>query len=205
MTSNAGQVLWTGILSPSQAERLGRRLFENDMFSGWGIRTLSSNSLRYFPLGYHVGTVWPHDNGLIALGLKRYGFSAEVAELFTALFDAAQSFPDRRLPELFGGQPRGPYLPPVPYPVACRPQAWAAGSLLQLLTATLGLHADAPHGRLEINDPRLPFWLERLHLRGLNVGEAIVDLTFERRGHKTSVSVNTSGPVDVLESGPAET
>jgi glycogen debranching enzyme len=168
------------------------------MFSGWGIRTLSSQNARYFPLGYHVGTIWPHDNGLIGLGLKQYGFSAEVTELLTALFDAAQLFADRRLPELFGGQPRGYYLPPVPYPVACRPQAWAAGSLLHLLTTTLGLRPDAGKSRLEIHDPRLPHWLERLQLRGLRLGNESLDLRFERRGEATSVTFNAPRNIEVV-------
>ncbi|HEX5140513.1 MAG TPA: glycogen debranching N-terminal domain-containing protein [Dehalococcoidia bacterium] len=201
MTSNAGQVLWSGILDSDRADRVRRRLFQNDMFSGWGIRTLSSRSIRYFPLGYHVGTVWPHDNGLIGLGLKRYGFSGEVTELLTALFDAAQRFADRRLPELFGGQPRGYYLPPVPYPVACRPQAWAAGSLLHLLTTTLGLRPDASRSSLHIHDPRLPHWLERLQLRGLRVGSSEVGLRFERRGETTSVHIDAPPDLEVAVDG----
>jgi glycogen debranching enzyme len=197
MSSNAGQVLLSGILDSSRSEAVRSRLFQNDMFSGWGIRTLSSTSVRYFPLGYHLGTIWPHDNGLIGAGLKRYGFGHEVAELLTALFDAAEQFPDRRLPELFGGQPRAPYLPPVPYPVACRPQAWAAGSLLQLLSTTLGLRADVPGGLLEVVDPVMPFWLERLNIRRLRLGDSNVDLNFERRGNETSVKFESTGPIEV--------
>ena len=202
MTSNAGQVLWSGILDDRRADHLRRRLLQNDMFSGWGIRTLSSNSLRYFPLGYHLGSIWPHDNALIGLGLKRYCFSEEVTELLTALFDAAQSFSDRRLPELFGGQPRGHYLPPVPYPVACRPQAWAAGALLQLLTTTLGLRADAPNRRLYLADPRLPFWLERVQIHGLRVGDATVNLNLERHGDETHTSPEVRGELEVIVEPP---
>src|SRR5690606_38614098 len=131
-SSNAGQALWGGILDRDQAEAVRKDLLANDMFSGWGIRTLSTENPLYFPLGYHLGTVWPHDNALIAAGFKRYGFDDEVLEVFTSLFDAAQYFPGYRLPELFGGQARTYYLPPVPYPVACRPQAWAAGAILKL-------------------------------------------------------------------------
>jgi glycogen debranching enzyme len=199
MSSNAGQVLLSGILDGERAASVRRRLFENDMFSGWGIRTLSSNSMRYFPLGYHVGTVWPHDNALIGAGLKRYGFSDEVTELLTGLFDAAHNFPDRRLPELFGGQPRGQYVPPVPYPVACRPQAWAAGALLQLLTTSLGLRPDAAAGKLQVFDPQLPSWMERLQLSNLRVGDGTVDLFFERRAGETTVNVNGgSNTVEVV-------
>ncbi len=198
MTSNAGQVLWSGILGQERADRLRRRLLQNDMFSGWGIRTLSSNSVRYFPLGYHVGTIWPHDNALIAVGFKRYSFSAEATELLTSLFDATQLFADRRLPELFGGQPRGHYLPPVPYPVACRPQAWAAGSLLQLLTTTLGLRPDVANGRLEVVDPRLPVWIERAQLHELRIAGSRVNLNFERHGEDTTVSAEVHGSIEVV-------
>jgi glycogen debranching enzyme len=198
VSSNAGQVLCSGILDPKRAEAVRAALFQNDMFSGWGIRTLSSDSASYFPLGYHVGTIWPHDNAMIGLGLKRYGFDAEAEELLTALFDAAQHFPARRLPELFGGQPRSVYMPPVPYPVACRPQAWAAGTLLQLLHTTLGLHADAQNRRLYVIRPRLPFWLDRVHVNELCLGDGVVDLHFSRQDGKTIVKSEARG-VEVIE------
>ena len=179
-SSNAGQALWGGILDETQAQSVRAALFEPDMFSGWGIRTLSSSSQSYFPLGYHLGSVWPHDNALIAAGLKRYGFDSEVTEVFTGLFDAAQQFPSPRLPELFGGQNRSTYLPPVPYPVACRPQAWAAGSMLYLLRSALGLSADAANGKFLVARPQLPFWLSNVVIRELRVGSGKVDLRFER-------------------------
>jgi glycogen debranching enzyme len=195
--SNAGQALWGGILDQEQASAVTRRLFTNEMFSGWGIRTLSSNEDRYFPLGYHLGTIWPHDNALIAAGLKRYGFDDEVLELFTGLFDAAQYFPAYRLPELFGGQPRTHYLPPVPYPVACRPQAWAAGALLQLMLTTLGLQADAANNRLVLVRPCLPFWLDLVQMDDLRVGEGKVNLRFERVGDRTTVFAESDSKVVV--------
>ena len=195
--SNAGQALWGGILNQEQAEAVTPCLFSNEMFSGWGIRTLSAESRRYFPLGYHLGTVWPHDNALIAAGLKGYGFDDEVLEIFTGLFDAAQHFPGYRLPELFGGQARSHFLPPVPYPVACRPQAWAAGAMLQLLTTTLGLQADAANNRLALVRPWLPSWLDLVQMKGLQVGKRRVDLQFERLGDRTVVFAESDSHVEV--------
>ena len=200
MSSNAGQVLWSGILSRQRAARVRDALFEEDMFSGWGIRTLASSSASYYPLGYHVGTVWPHDNGIIALGLKRYGFDNEVNELATALFDATRQFASYRLPELFGGQVRTEFQPPVPYPVACRPQAWTAGSTLHLLQAMLGLHPDAANERLNIIRPSLPSWLGDVQIEGLRVGRGEVDLHFTAKNGKTSVGVVTRGPLTVYNS-----
>jgi glycogen debranching enzyme len=197
MSSNAGQVLWSGMLNHQRAADVRAALFSNDMFTGWGLRTLSSNAGSYYPLGYHVGTVWPHDNGIIALGLKRYGFDAEVKEIATALFDAAREFPDYRLPELFGGQPRTEFGPPVPYPVACRPQAWAAGTWLHLLQAMLGLVPDAPHQRLFVVRPRLPFWLSDVDLTGIRVGRGRVDLHVHSSKGRTRVEATCHGDVEV--------
>ena len=198
MSSNAGQVLWSGLLSHRRAARVRDSLFAQDMFTGWGIRTLSSAAPAYYPLGYHVGTVWPHDNGIIAMGLKRYGFHNEVNEIATALFDAARQFPSYRLPELFGGQARSEYQPPVPYPVACRPQAWTAGAFLHLLQAMLGLVPDAPNQRLLLRKPQLPFWLHHVHLSRLRVGEAQVDLEVSARNGRTSVTVGANTGVQVV-------
>jgi glycogen debranching enzyme len=197
MSSNAGQVLWSGMLSQKRASDVRAALLQNDMFSGWGIRTLSADANAYYPLGYHVGTVWPHDNGIIALGLKRYGFEGEVNEIATALFDATREFPSYRLPELFGGQPRTEHVSPVPYPVACRPQAWTAGTWLHLLQAILGLVPDATGRRLFIVKPELPFWLHDVYIRGLAVGESSVDLHFYRSKGRTRVTKTIHGDVDV--------
>jgi glycogen debranching enzyme len=198
MSSNAGQVLWSGLLDRKQAEKVRGALFQNDMFTGWGLRTLSSEAQSYYPLGYHVGSVWPHDNGIIANGLKRYGYRREVNEIATALFDAAREFPLSRLPELFGGQPRAESQPPVPYPVACRPQAWTAGAFLHLMQAMLGLSADAPNGVLHVVRPLLPFWLRTLRVDGLRVGEASVSLEL-RAGHaRTRVKVEHQGNVRIV-------
>jgi glycogen debranching enzyme len=189
ITSNPGQSLWTGIIAEDKAPKVVERLLANDMFSGWGIRTLSSRAARYNPLGYHLGSIWPHDNSLIGMGFKRYGFEEELNELATALYDCCRSFDYYRLPELFCGVPRTAHNFPVRYPVACRPQAWAAGVFPLLLQAILGLTPDAPGEELRIVRPRLPHWLEEVEVRGLRVGNSTVDLFFERRRGLTRVSV----------------
>jgi glycogen debranching enzyme len=198
ITSNAGHALWGGIASREQAAKQAPRLFKKDMFSGWGIRTLSEDSPRYNPQGYHIGTVWPHDNSIIAMGLKRYGFEGHLNRLATALFEAAKSFPYYRLPELFGGETRSAHNSPVPYPVACRPQAWAAGAVPLITQAILGLCPDAPQRRLYIVRPRLPHWLRTVTLSGLRVGPAEADLCYERRDTETHVQVlETRGDLSV--------
>ena len=159
------------------------------MFTGWGVRTLSSDSPRYNPQGYHVGTVWPHDNSIVAMGFKRYGLETELNQLATALFDAARAFPYYRLPELFGGTARSAHYAPVPYPVACRPQAWAAGAFPLITQAILGLCPDAPSRTLNIVRPELPPWLQAVALHGLRVGKASADLFYERRGTEVAVEV----------------
>jgi glycogen debranching enzyme len=189
LTTNAGHALWAGIATPHQARRVVQRLLGKDMFSGWGVRTLSVNSPRYNPQGYHVGTVWPHDNSIVAMGFKRYGFEAELNQLATALFDAARAFPYYRLPELFGGTARSAHYAPVPYPVACRPQAWAAGAFPLITQAILGLCPDAPARTLNIVRPELPPWLQAVALHRMRVGEADVDLFFERRGAEVAVEI----------------
>lgn len=150
-------------------------------------------------MGYHLGTIWPHDNALIMGGLKRYGAEVELNEIATALCDAAFAFPYYRLPELFSGAHRSAHQAPVPYPVACRPQAFAAAALPYVLTSLLGLLPDAPHCRLYIVRPRLPFWLDYVRLSGLRLGEATVDLIFHRRGARTVTEViGQTGRLDVI-------
>ncbi len=197
ITSDPGQCLWTGIVQRSKAPFVARRLFANDMFSGWGIRTLSSGEARYNPLGYHLGTVWPHDNSLIGMGLKRYGFEDELNELATAIYDCCRSFEYYRLPELFSGVPRTAHGQPVRYPVACRPQAWAAGTVPLLLQAILGLAPNAHRQELRIVSPKLPYWLQEVEVRGLRVGSGSVDLYYKASGGKTRVSVTRNDGVRV--------
>ena len=181
IASNVGHCLWSGIASPERAARVVQRFFEPDLWSGWGIRTLSARNPAYNPFSYQRGSVWPHDNGIIALGFKRYGFTAEAARVARDISEAASSFMYYRLPELYAGVERRPGTFPVLYKQANVPQAWAAGSVFHFLQAILGLRGDAPRGRLYV-DPELPRWLPEITLHGLAIGEARVDLRFWRDG-----------------------
>ncbi len=205
VASNTGQVLWSGIASPAHARAVAQRLMQEDMFSGWGIRTLSSREQRYNPLSYQLGSVWPHDNALILAGLRRYGCDAEAQRVFGALQDAAGGLRGHRLPELYAGLERGAEeRHPVRYPVACSPQAWAAAAMPYALVSLLGLEPDAPERRLRILCPRLPAGVDRLSLNGVCVGEAITDLTF-LRSSDDNIAVSWTirrGPL-VVEASPA--
>ena len=181
MSSNPGQALWTGIVEEDKAGRVVHRLMRPDLFNGWGIRTLSCKERRYNPMGYHLGTVWPHDNSLIAAGFRRYGYDEPAARIFVGLLEAAMEFEDYRLPELFTGFGREDYGQPVRYPVACHPQAWAAGSIPYLVETFLGLAPDAYNNRLKIIRPYLPDFISEAELRHLRVGQGSVDLRFERK------------------------
>lgn len=183
LTSNQGHLLWAGAIPAERAGGIRDTLMGEAMFSGWGIRTLGEGHSGYNPLGYHTGSVWPHDTAMIAAGLRRYRFDEDFDALFEGLLEAASLLPDHRMPELFGGFPRREDEAPVPYPVACRPQAWAAGAIPHLVTAGLGLRPDALNGRLRVVRPRLPRWVGRLSLEGLRMGDAHVDLRFERAGN----------------------
>ncbi|MEJ7749382.1 MAG: amylo-alpha-1,6-glucosidase, partial [Candidatus Limnocylindrales bacterium] len=187
--SNAGQCLWAGIVAPARAAAVADRLLGPAMFSGWGVRTYAADQPGYNPIGYHTGTVWPHDTSLIAAGLKRYGFHEASNRLVGQVFEAAQRFPDYRLPELFCGFDQSDATDPVPYPVACSPQAWAAGASFLFLQTMLGLRAHAERGELELLHPDLPPWLGRVRLNDLRVGEASVDLLFHRWRGTTSAEV----------------
>lgn len=198
VTSNAGQVLWSGIAAPERAEAVARRLLDDDLFNGWGIRTLSSRAKAYNPIGYHLGTVWPHDNGLVAEGFRRYGLDHEAERVFGSLLEASADFPQQRLPECFAGFARADFGVPVRYPIACHPQAWAAGAIPHLLVVSLGLTPCGFERTLRIVRPRLPGSVHRVELRGLQVAEASVDLTFERTDGGTTVSVRRiDGDLDV--------
>jgi glycogen debranching enzyme len=189
IASNAAHALWTGIVDPRRASDVVRRVLEPDMFSGWGVRTLSAGDRSYNPVDYQVGSVWPHDNALIVAGLQRYGFGDAANQVFTAITEAATKFEHFRLPEVFAGYDRAFASQPVKYPVACNPQAWAAGSVPYMLSSVLGLHPDAFNHRLRIRRPRLPNWLEWVSLRGLRVGQAEVDLEYRRSDPGTLVAV----------------
>lgn len=198
-SSNAGQCLFGGIAEARKAAQVITRLMQDDMFCGWGIRTLSSQARRYNPMSYHNGSVWPHDNALIAAGFARYGANDRAAQLLTALFDASLTISDRRLPELFCGFPRYLHQSPVPYPVACKPQAWAAGSVFLLLQATLGLSVDAWERRVTFDRTALPPWLTRLDIRGLQVGDGRVDVSVIRDRWGAAVEViDKKGEVEIV-------
>ncbi|MEB3223619.1 MAG: glycogen debranching N-terminal domain-containing protein [Candidatus Sericytochromatia bacterium] len=196
LASNIGHGIWSGIIDEARLPTVARQLLGAEMFSGWGIRTMSSAMPPYNPLSYHNGSVWPHDNSLIAKGLADAGFKDEALRVMAAMYDAALQFPYFRLPELFCGFPRGGEMDrPVPYPVACSPQAWAAGASLLLLQAVLGLTPDAPRRQLLIRRPVLPPWLENVNLRGLRVGESRVDLQLvQTHGVTTARVLAKDGP-----------
>jgi glycogen debranching enzyme len=199
LTSNQGHLLWAGALSPGRASAVRDLLMAEAMFSGWGVRTLAEGHAGFNPLGYHTGSVWPHDSAMIACGLRRYGFDEDFQRVFDALLEAASQLVDYRLPELFGGYARTPGERPVPYPVACRPQAWAAGAIPCLLAWGLGLHAEGLDDRLRVVRPSLPGWVQRLELSSMRVAGAMVDLSFERTGDGVQLSdVRVDGTLDVV-------
>jgi len=190
ITSNPGHCLLLGIFTPEKAYSVAERLRAPDMFNGWGIRTLSSLSPAYNPMGYHIGSVWPHDNSLIAMGLRSLGLIDQALEIFEGLFDMTKKQPYHRPPELFCGFERlDSDSTPVQYPVACSPQAWATGSIFQLLQIMVNLVPDAPNNCLRIIDPALPESIHRLSLHNLRVGPTILDLEFERSGSTTACRV----------------
>jgi glycogen debranching enzyme len=169
ITSNAGHLLWTRIVSESRAHIVARRLMADDMFTGWGVRTLASGERLYNPMSYHNGSVWPHDTAIAAVGMRRYGLVDPFITLSTGLFEAVLQFENTRMPELFCGFTRVDGDGPTQYPVACSPQAWAAGVVFMLIAAMLGLAPDAADNQLTLNRPRLPGWLSWIELRGLHL------------------------------------
>ncbi|MFP5364326.1 MAG: glycogen debranching N-terminal domain-containing protein [Thermoleophilia bacterium] len=186
VTSNPAHCLYCGIIDEQKARAVADRLMASDMFTGWGIRTLSSRSPAYNPMSYHNGSVWPHDNAIAAAGLKRYGFDAAAARVATGLFGVASNARDFRLPELFCGFARSESRSIVSYPVACIPQAWAATAPLLLLQALLGISAHAPDNRLDVDRPILPGWLRSVDVRGIRVGGSRVSLSFHTTGSGTT-------------------
>jgi glycogen debranching enzyme len=189
LSSNAGHALWGGIAESDKARRTMERLLDEDMFNGWGIRTLSEKEMGYNPIGYHLGTVWPHDNSLIAAGFKEYGFDQEACRVFQGMVRAAMHFEAYRLPELFAGFRREDYEIPVSYPLANKPQAWAAGTIPHMLETLLGLQPEAFEHRLRVVRPALPDFFSRLEVHRLRVGADRVDLRFERIGGVMAVQV----------------
>lgn len=187
-TSNAGHCLFTGLASPEHATRMVQTLFEPDSFSGWGIRTVDAREARYNPMSYHNGSIWPHDNALIAYGLGCYEFKDRLVDLLNGLLDVANFLDLHRIPELFCGFPRRPSDAPTLYPVACSPQAWSAGSVFLLLQAMLGLSINGARSQVNFVHPTLPEFLDEVRLTHLYVGHSAVNLVLKRQ--KEGVSVN---------------
>jgi glycogen debranching enzyme len=199
VASNPGHCLWTGIAPLEQALAISKRLMAEDMFSGWGMRSLSSREVRYNPMSYHNGSVWPHDNAIAAAGFRRSGLTEPILALMTALFDAALQFEHGRLPELFCGFPRQARLGVTRYPVACSPQAWAAGSVFQLLTASLGLTGEPLENRVTLVNPVLPPWLEWVEIYGLSAARSTIDLRVDHGREAASVElIGRRGDIELV-------
>jgi len=197
-SSNAGQVLFSGICAFERAAEIAHELLRPQSFTGWGIRTIAAGEARFNPMSYHNGSIWPHDNALIALGFARYGLKRSVEPIFKAMADAAAYMDLRRLPELFCGFQRRSGRGPVHYPVACAPQAWASATPFALIAAALGLEFAPAAGEIRLRNPRLPRFLGELVLRNLRLGDASVDLLVRRHDDEVSVELlRTSGKIEV--------
>lgn len=198
-SSNAGHCLYGGIAEQERGRRTAHSLLSEACFSGWGIRTIATSEARYNPMSYHNGSVWPHDNAIIAAGMAAYGFKQGAMKVLTGIFDASLFIELHRLPELFCGFSRRPEESPTLYPTACSPQAWAAGSGFQLLQACLGLHIDGTRRIVSFDRPVLPPFLERVQLWNLSVGTARLDLVLDRHGDEVAVRVaRRTGEVEVV-------
>jgi glycogen debranching enzyme len=199
LASNAGHALLTGIALPQRAAAVAATLTADASYSGWGIRTVAAGSARYNPMAYHNGSVWPHDNALIALGLARYGFHGHASRILADQFEASTHLDLARLPELFCGFTRRPDEGPTRYPVACSPQAWSAGTVFMLLQAALGMEIDGPQRQLRFRHSAMPEAIDRLELTGLHVGPATVDLVMDRQPHGVGVRiVRRHGELEVV-------
>jgi len=188
-SSNAGHALWSGIATPEYAARVTEQLLGEDFFCGWGIRTIPEKESRYNPMAYHNGSVWPHDNALIAEGMTRYGFTGQAMKVFSALREASLYMDQNRMPELFCGFEKRPEEGPTLYPVACSPQAWAAASVFSLLQACLGLSFDPQNSQIRFRHPQLPPFLQTVAIRNLSINGATVDLLLERYPNNVGVNV----------------
>jgi glycogen debranching enzyme len=189
VASNAGHTLLAGIADPGRARRVAATLLGSACFSGWGVRTASVSAARYNPMSYHNGSVWPHDNAVIALGLARYGFKSEVLKIFRGLFEAAGYMDLRRLPELFCGFPWRKLNAPTLYPVACIPQAWASATVFALVQASLGIAFDQQSGEIRFDQPVLPEFLDELQLRGLHAKDGVADVLLRRYGGDVALNI----------------
>ena len=197
-TSNAGHALWSGIAGEGRAAKVAKRLLGRDLFSGWGIRTLAEGEARYNPMSYHNGSIWPHDNAIIAEGLKRYDYRDEAARVASAILEASLLFDDNRVPELFCGFPRSPRHSPVPYPVACRPQAWSAATIFHLLETLLGLEVDGRAQRATFVKPALPPSIDWIEITNLAVGAKRTSLRLERTRMGGAVLARSRGDAKIV-------
>ena len=198
-SSNAGHTLFSGIVKEEYARRLADTLMAEHSFSGWGIRTLSKNEHRYNPMSYHNGSIWPHDNSIIAMGLANYGFKDKTMQILTGMFDSSINIDLHRLPELFCGFERLPGQGPTLYPVACSPQAWASGAVFYILQACLGLTFSAQKPQIRFHHPQLPDFIHRLQITNLRLGNGVIDLAFRR--HTNDVGINVlrkEGDIDIV-------
>jgi glycogen debranching enzyme len=193
VTSNAGQCLFTGIANSEYAKRVAQTLLSDESFSGWGIRTAASSASRFNPMSYHNGSVWPHDNALIAYGMKKYGLSHQVNRVFKGLFEAALHFDLHRMPELFCGFAQESGEGPILYPVACAPQAWSATAVFLLFQACLGIEVDGLKGQVRLWRPVLPEFLSEVRIKNLCVGGGSLDLLVRRHGEDVSVTIESNG------------
>jgi glycogen debranching enzyme len=198
-SSNPGHALWCGIADPARGREAAQTLMSERSFSGWGVRTIAAGERRYNPMSYHDGSVWPHDNAIVAAGLARYGCRRLGLKIFEGMLDASRFVEFRRLPELFCGFERRPDEGPTIYPVACAPQAWAAGAVYQLLQAALGLKVDGCRREVSFSNPMLPESVPELRITGLRLGEDTLDLLVENHPHDVGVTVlRREGDVRVL-------
>jgi glycogen debranching enzyme len=198
-SSNAGHALWSGIASQEFAERVAEQLLGSDSFSGWGIRTISRNESRYNPMSYHNGSIWPHDNALIAVGFARYGLTDMAMKIFTAMFDVSLAVDQHRLPELFCGFEKRGGEGPTLYPVACSPQAWAAGSVYYILQACLGLSFDPERAEIRFRHPQLPVFMDTMEIRDLVLMGASLDLRLQRYPNNVGINVvRKTGKAEVV-------
>jgi glycogen debranching enzyme len=198
-SSNAGHCLFSGIASPAHARSVADTLLSPALFSGWGVRTIASVEKRYNPMSYHNGSVWPHDNAIIAYGVSQSACKDLAMKIMSGLLDLSLFVDMHRLPELICGFPRRPGKGPTLYPVACSPQAWAAGSIFMLLQACLGLSINAKESRIYLKHAALPESLERIRIRGLRIGHASVDLALTRHAQGVGVDIlRRSGNIEVV-------
>jgi glycogen debranching enzyme len=199
IASNAGHLLWTRLVSDSRAAIVARRLMADDMYTGWGVRTLARGERLYNPMSYHNGSVWPHDTAIAAAGMRRYGLAEPFLTLTTGLFQAVLQFENVRMPELFCGFPRADGYGPTHYPVACAPQAWAAGVVFMLISSMLGLTPSAADNHLALNQPRLPPWLSWIELRNLRLRDSRLTLRASQDPNGAAIEmISRTGSADLV-------